>query len=117
MTTLPTKKFYIAAENLKPIATGYGAAFATDHIMVRGHKVGFMYRETPDSDVDSGWRFTSGLESEDEMNDANTLGVYDLNTIANYDPEIVPLLKSPIGSAFARDTVKGPLVPVEPDEE
>ncbi|MBX3018326.1 MAG: DUF2185 domain-containing protein [Bdellovibrionaceae bacterium] len=117
MSKPPQKKFYIAAENLKNLATGYGAGFATDHIMVRGHKVGFMYRETPDDDIDSGWRFTSGLESEEEMNDATMLGVYDINTIANYDPEIVPFLKSPVGSAFARDTVKGPLVPVEDDSE
>lgn len=119
MTTKPPpkKKFYIAPENLKPVATGYGAGFATDHIMVRGHKVGFMYREQPDNDIDSGWRFTSGLETEEEMDDPDLIGVYDVNTIANYDAEIIPLLKSPVGSAFARDNLKSPLVPVEDDSE
>jgi hypothetical protein len=110
------KKFYIPSENLKDLATGYGAGFATDHIMVRGHKVGFMYREEPDNDIDSGWRFTSGLESEAEMDNGALLGVYDVNTIANYDPEIIPFLKSAIGSVYARASAKAPLLPVEDDE-
>jgi hypothetical protein len=40
-----------------------------------------------------------------------------VNTIANYDPAIVPFLAEPAGSAFARDDsgALGP-VPFEPDE-
>jgi len=30
--------------------------------------------------------------------------IYDVNTIANYDPEIIPFLNAPIGSAFERDS-------------
>jgi hypothetical protein len=33
-----------------------------------------------------------------------------VNTIANYDPEIIPLLDSPFGSAFARDPQSGRFV-------
>jgi Protein of unknown function (DUF2185) len=29
--------------------------------------------------------------------------LYDVNTIANYDPTIIPYLDSPVGSAFGRD--------------
>jgi hypothetical protein len=38
-----------------------------------------------------------------------------VNTIANYDPEIIPLLKAPTGSAFER--VRGRLVPAPPVAE
>ena len=43
------------------------------------------------------------------------LAVYDVNTIANYDPEIVRLLDAPVGSAFEREGGSGPLVAIEDD--
>jgi hypothetical protein len=49
-----------------------------------------MYREKPDNDVDSGWRFLSGHESQEYMNAAESHAIYDINTIANYDPEVIP---------------------------
>jgi hypothetical protein len=47
--------------------------------------------------------FFSGLESDEYANDPANIAIYDVNTIANYDPEIIPLLDTPPGSAFARD--------------
>ena len=38
--------------------------------------------------------------------------LYDVNTIANYDPEIIPFLDSPPGSAFERDAQTGEFVAV-----
>ena len=61
-----------------------------------------MYRESPEESGDSGWRFLSGTETQDFLNSPDNLAIYDVNTIANYDPAIVPLLASPIGSAFER---------------
>jgi hypothetical protein len=78
-------------------------------ITVDGRRVAFMYREPPDNDVDSGWRFMSGFESDDYMNDPANHGIYDVNTIANYDPDIVPFLHAPVGSAFERKTRTGKL--------
>lgn len=106
------KKFWLRAEQIRPMAEGHGARFATDMIVVDGRKVGFMYREPPDDDTDSGWRFMSGYESNAYMDDAKNHGVYDVNTIANYDPDIIPLLDSPAGAAFERKKGAGPLVPV-----
>ena len=62
-----------------------------------------MYREEPDTDFDSGWRFLSGLESDAYVNDLANVGLHDVNTIANYDPDVIPLLDAPPGSAFERD--------------
>lgn len=97
-----TKQFKLSKDQIKPLATGHGACIATDRITVEGFPVCFMYRESPDNDVDSGWRFLSGLESDEYMDDASNHGVYDVNTIANYDPGILPFLDAPIGSAFER---------------
>ena len=82
---------------------GPSGCFATDHITVLGKKVGWCYREQPtEGRPDSGWRFFSGEESEDYVNDAKNTEVYDLNTICNYDPDILPLLSAPVGTAYMR---------------
>jgi len=47
-----------------------------------------MYREQPDNDVDSGWRFMAGYETDDYMNNPSNHGIFDVNTIANYDEDI-----------------------------
>jgi hypothetical protein len=112
-----TKRFKLAADEMRPIATGHGACIATDRITVDGEKVGYMVREAPDDDVDSGWRFMAGDESQTYMDDATNLSFYDVNTVANYDPEIVPMLRAPVGSAFERNA-SGMFVRVEgPDDD
>ena len=45
----------------------------------------------------------AGDESQEYMDDPANLELYDVNTIANYDPDITPLLDEPIGQAFERD--------------
>ena len=97
------KKFKLRASDIKPLANGHGGCIATDMITVDGMPVGFMCREEPNNPQDSGWCFTSGHESQEYMDDAKNHAIYDVNTIANYDPEIIPLLGAPIGSAYERD--------------
>lgn len=63
-----------------------------------------MYRDEPDHNNDSGWRFMAGDESQKYMDDPGNLAFYDVNTIANYDPDIIPFLEAPFGSAFARNS-------------
>jgi hypothetical protein len=97
------KRFKLRPEEFRPLAPGRGGCYATDHITVDGHRVGYMYRERTDDGFDSGWRFFSGFESDDYANDPENIEIYDINTIANYDPAIIPLLNAPPGSAFGRD--------------
>ena len=98
----PAKTFKMSAEQIRPMATGRGGTFATDDILVAGKPVGYMYRERPASEIDSGWRFLSGHETQAYLDDPRNLGFYDVNTIANYDPEITPFLDHPVGSAYVR---------------
>ena len=97
------KSFRLRADQLRPIATNRGGCIASDRITVDGQAVGYMYRERPRNNLDSGWRFLAGDESEEYMADSGKHSVYDVNTIANYDPSIIPFLDSPEGSAFERD--------------
>jgi len=96
------KNFKLKAEEIQDLATGFGGCIATDMITVDGRKVAFMYREAADNEVDSGWRFMSGYESQEYMDDAANHAAYDVNTIANYDPDIIPFLSMPVGSTFER---------------
>lgn len=109
---MSSKKFKLEAHEIRKVAPGYGACIATDMITVDGRRVGFMYREAPDNDVDSGWRFLSGAESQAYMDEPANHAFYDVNTIANYDPDIVPFLTAPIGSSFER-TADGRFVPAD----
>jgi hypothetical protein len=104
------KGFRILAPEIKPIATGLGSCIASDRITRDGMKVGYMHREATGRGIDSGWRFFAGDESEGYATDPNHFAIYDVNTIANYDPMIVTLLDSPPPCAFERD-VSGRLVP------
>ena len=105
------KKFKLSPEEIAPIATGFGGCMASDRITVDGAKVGYMYRENPVRPQDSGWRFLAGDEDDSYMADLTRHDVYDVNTIANYDPDVLPWLESPPGSGFER-TVEGGFRPV-----
>ncbi len=107
---MPEKQFKLQADEIRPLAPGRGGCYATDHITVDGHRVGYMYREPADDGFESGWRFFSGLETDEYANDAENLAIYDVNTVANYDPEVIAFLDAPPGSAFVRDGQTGKFV-------
>ena len=100
------RNYHVKAEDVKhllPDWEGADGCIATNRITVEGYKVGYCYREKPDGDWGSGWRFTAGDESEEYMDDPNNAGIYKLNTICNDDPDIIPLLNTPAPCAFERD--------------
>ena len=100
------RNYHVKVEDVKhllPDWAGADGCIATNRITVEGCKVGYCYREEPDGDWDSGWRFTAGDESEAYMDDPNNAGIYKLNTICNDDPDIIPLLHTPAPCTFERD--------------
>ena len=101
------KRFKLDASDFKRLIPDIGYCLATDMITVDGDKVGYMYRETPDEESDSGWRLFSGQESDEYVNNQDNIGLYAVNTIANYDPEIIPYLLSTVNTAFSRDPETG----------
>ena len=109
------RDYHVKAEDVKELLPDWEWAdgcIATNRIAVEGCKVGYCYREKPDGNWDSGWRFTAGDESEEYMDDPNNAGLYKLNTICNDDPDIIPLLNTPAPCAFERDE-KGVFQPIK----
>lgn len=96
------KEFKLKADEIVRLLPPMGGCMATDKITVEGLQVGYMYREEPFNNKDSGWRIFSGTESQEYVDDASNTEIYDLNTIANYDRVIIPYLESPIGTALER---------------
>lgn len=100
------RDFAIPGSEIRPMLRnwrGPSGCIATDRILVDGCRVGYMYREAPDYEEDSGWRFLAGDESDLYLAEPQNSDVYDLNTICNYDTDIMPFLSYPAGSAFERD--------------
>ena len=76
---------------------------ASDMITKEGWKVGYMFRDEPlDNQPDSGWHFFKGDESEAYSNDASNFHAFALNTICNYDQDIIPYLNLPVGTHLIR---------------
>lgn len=98
------KKYVLSANQIKRVIDSNEGCIATDRITVDGCKVGFMYREEPyqNGNPDCGWRFMAGDEGDDYMNNANNHAIYQVNTICNYDPDIIPFLNSAPGTAYIR---------------
>lgn len=102
----PKKKFLKSKEEMKELLKNWEepeGCIATDRITVDGCKVGYMYRELPANESDSGWRFMAGDESEEYMANPANSGIYRLNTICNYDEDIISFLHSPFQNAYFRD--------------
>lgn len=70
-------------------------------------EVGYLYREEPTDEMDSGWRVFSGEEDQEFADDADNFAIYNASTIVEIDPSIADLLLSPPGAAFERDSTTG----------
>jgi hypothetical protein len=103
------KTYAISKDQIRDIVTDQGDCAASDKITVGARKVALMYRETPEAfrppgaRGDSGWRFFAGDESNAYVADISNFNIFPVNVIANYDPDIVPYLDAPPGSAFRRE--------------
>jgi hypothetical protein len=82
----------------------------TNRVLREGKLAGYLYREEPDHEDDSGWRITSNDESDEYMEDSKNSAYVSLGAVLNQDDSFVDLLESPVGSAFIRDSESGQFV-------
>lgn len=81
-----------------------GFCLVSNLISLEGKKVGYMYREEleEDSENDSGWRFLAGTEDQEYVDNEANSKVYEVETIADFDPAIIPYLNFPFGTELER---------------
>jgi len=87
--------------------------FVTSKVLYDGVKIGYLYRETPDNEEDSGWRILAGDETDDYMNDADNLHFVSLGAVLREDDRILALLKAPAGSSFEWHEAQQAFVAIE----
>ena len=98
-----TKNFKLSSDDIQPMVPDMGGALATDKITVDGNKVDYMVRQPTDREGDTGWIFYGGGETQDYLDNPNNAAIYSVNTICNYDPDIIPFLTYPPGTEVERN--------------
>jgi hypothetical protein len=90
------KKFKLSAQEIIQLIEPMGGCMATDKITVEGELVDYMVREEPHNEIDSGWQFFSGTESQEYVDNPDNSAIYDV---------IIPYLRLPFGTQLER--IKG----------
>lgn len=80
-----------------------GYIIANRAIFEGDEAVGYLYREQPDNEGDSGWRVFTGRETQQEADDAANFAMYNASTVVERAPEIASLLARAAPAAFERD--------------
>ena len=78
-----------------------GSCICSKRIAWENRPILWMYREQPDQDGDTGWRFLSD-ETGEEANDPDALQINDITTVIGFDPSIRALLPTKAPCAFYR---------------
>lgn len=94
-----------------------GYIIASGEVMHGGKKIGYVYREQPDNQNDSGWRAFSGEESQEYADEPKNFAMYNARTVVEKFPEITALLAHECPIAFERDPKTGEYVEVEGGNE
>jgi hypothetical protein len=81
--------------------------FVTKRILDDGQQVGYLYREEPEDENDSGWRITANDESDEYMSESKNLAYVSLGAVLCKDDSFRELLEAPSGSAFIRNARSG----------
>lgn len=96
------KQFKLKQEQIKRLLETEDLCLVSDKITVEGMPVGYMYRDEPEDNEDSGWCFLSGTENQNYADNPRYSTKMDLNTLANYDPAVIPYLDKDVGTEWER---------------
>jgi len=77
-----------------------GYVIVSKEITNENKPVGYFYREEPDNDRDSGWRFFSGEENQSYVDDANNFSKFNASTLLNISPQVRYFLDASYPIAF-----------------
>lgn len=94
--------FMVIGEDDQPKIKTAGNGMATRKITEEGEPIDFMYRDEPEFEGDSGWRFLSGTESQAYADDPNNWVICDLKALSGNDKAIAPYINRPVGTALGR---------------
>jgi hypothetical protein len=90
-----------------------GYIIASHDVMISGKRIGYFYREKPDSEGDSGWRVFSGEETQEYADNPDNFSLYNATSIVEVEPEIAEFLGREYPIAFERDPSSGKFTEIE----
>ena len=90
--------------------------YVSHRVLKDGVRVGYLYRESPDGENDSGWRMMVGDESDEYITDADNLSFVSLGAVLREDASIVGLLETSAPCAFIRSDDDDQFKPIDPPE-
>jgi hypothetical protein len=107
-------------DRMRRVEERYFGAFAkvalvSSRLLEGSTPVGWLYRDEPVNDNDSGWRVLAPGEPADLLNDANRSSVVPLRDLlaAQRDDSLEAALRAPVGAAFRRADRQAPFVALE----
>ena len=89
-------------EKMSELVLTPGYSIVSNQILNDGLPILFMYREAKIEEEDTGWRFLSGNEDQDYLDEPLNSRFIGLNTLANMEPKIIPHLKKKKGVELER---------------
>ena len=99
-----------------PTAPYRARCFVTNRVLNGEAPARYLYRESPDSDDDSGWRITAGDETDEYMDDPSNSAYVSLGSVLRQDDSFVDLLGTLAPCAFSRNAANQRFEAVDPPE-
>lgn len=90
-----------------------GYITASNRVMLDKAPVGYIYREQPSNENDSGWRVFAGDESQEYADNPDNFALYNASTLVELDPSLLQVLGADFPIAFERDSVTGEFIRIE----
>ncbi len=100
------KEFQDAEKYSKPIKNRFKllnkTAYLSKKLLEEGWKVGYMRRDEPVNENDSGWSFLAGNEDNEYYNDYKNIALVSLHEVYELDPGIWNYIDNPVGTELIR---------------
>lgn len=77
-------------------------AYLSKKILEEGWKIGYMRRDKPVNENDSGWSFMAGNEDDEYYNDYKNIALVSVQEVYQLDPDILGYIENPVGTALIR---------------
>lgn len=90
-----------------------GYIIASNEVISGKKPVGYLYREEPDNENDSGWRLFSGEETQEYADDPRNFAMYNASTIVDLHSDVRELLGEECPVEFERDKVTGEFTKID----
>lgn len=77
-------------------------AYLSKKILEEGWKIGYMRRDKPVNENDSGWSFLAGNEDNEYYNDYKNIALVSVQEVYQLDPDIWNYIDNPVGTELIR---------------